>query len=273
MAVSCDPESWLGDTEPVPDLGFRIAFGSYVGVVAVEVLLAVAFLLQVGGEGVLALTGMVVFAVSGVAGGYAVGWWQHGPERIGRSRLRHLFVLPGVLVLAVQGLAWLADVGTILSPGLFLTSMAAMLFGGIIATMVRTRYVAARCSPPTARVSWNGRRSPRSLLRTNLFALTPVVVIVAIRPDVWLSVLPAFVGALTGVLVQTRQTVAVHDVGVSVRKDFNRRLFPWDQFDGYRLTDKELPLERSIRPDIGWRRSDIEDIEVVTDALDSQLDG
>lgn len=271
MAVSRDLEPPLRGIDPVPDLGFRIVFGSYAGIVAIEALVAGAVWLGIGSEGVLVLAGLVVFGAAGLAGGVAIRRWRHGPERIGRSRLRHGFVLPGLPVLTVQVLALLAGAEDLFSPALLGTSLAATLFGAIVATMVRTRYVTALDSTSTPRVSWRAHRSWRSRLRTSLVFLPAAGVALVFEPGLVLPMLAGYLGSLVGPI--SGQTIAVHDAGLTVTQEFARRLLPWTQFDGYRLTDRELVLERPLRPDIGWRRTDIEDLQAVTDALDSQFEG
>lgn len=81
MTVSRDLEPLLRGIDPVPDLGFRIVFGA-----------------------------------AGLASGVVIRLWPHGPERVGRSWLRHGFVLPGLLVLTVQVLALLAAADDFFSP-------------------------------------------------------------------------------------------------------------------------------------------------------------
>ena len=88
----------FSDIDPVPDIEFRIVFGSYIGAVAIEVLVSGAVLQDINAVGLLSLLGAGAFVVAGAAGIVATGRWRYGPERIGGSWLRYAFLVPGGMV-------------------------------------------------------------------------------------------------------------------------------------------------------------------------------
>jgi hypothetical protein len=261
-----------------PDHGFRIAFCVYTAVVAASVALVGVLLAGVWSAGVLSAVGFATLVVGGVLGGVAIGRWDHGPERAGGSVLRNLFMLPGIVLIVGSGVAWALDAVLLAIASVLLGSLA-LAVGATVTMMCRTRYVVALCGDSTPAVTWVAEASrPAKRLRFFLVGLVFLGAMLGIVADFvfeWgISTLLPGVGGLGGALLGgtlRSDTLHAYEAGIEIERPINRGFVPWERVHGYRLTDEELRIERSLWPDYRCDRSAIDDVDAVVDALETYV--
>lgn len=267
----------MPETDAAPDVDFRIAAGIHIGIVVAFALVTTAVAVGLGDGVALYLFAIAAFVGGTVVGGTTVGRWHGGPERLGRSWRRWTVLLPsaGFLVVAAAGVvAGPTSLGVV---GGF-AAVIATFSGGLVAMMARTRYVAAVCSPETRRVSWQAETAPKPRRRRLAaalvaFSLAPTGLVAEYALGVdgwWLFNFATIGGVFLGTAVRSA-TFSATAFGLEISAPGNRRLVPWRRFEGYRLTDAELRLERPWWLDYRCDRAEIDDIEAVTDALSDLL--
>jgi len=261
----------FSDIDPVPDIEFRIVFGSYIGAVAIEVLVSGAVLQDINAVGLLSLLGAGAFVVAGAAGIVATGRWRYGPERIGGSWLRYAFLVPGGMVF-IPIFALDIVTGDTASLPLYVSSAVVTLGGLVVVKMVRTRYVKSVCAESAPLATWQAETSTVAILQRFAVLAVPMIAIAFVAPRTVGGLVGGFVGGLAGQLLGSGETASAHPTGIELEKPFVRGFYSWEQFDGYRLTGRELRLERSWRLDIRWKRDRIDTRELV-DVLDEYIDG
>lgn len=265
--------------DPTPDQNFAAAFTIYAGVVSMGYGLVVALLAGVRSPAVLFATASVTVLVGGLCGGAAIGQWEFRPHRVGRSRLRYGFVLPGAVLVGGGIGNWLFGVDAVGVASLFL-GFAGFSFGGLLAMMARTRYVRALVGDRESLVSFRAETAPaakrrRYILIGVLFAAMPVAFAVGfIVQSGYTSYLPGFgglIGALLGSGIRS-ETMHVHSEGIEIERPVNRQFIAWSRLGGFKQTGAELRLERPLAPDYRLDRSQIEDIDTVIELLRANLD-
>lgn len=273
------PSNTVTETASPPDFDFRFAFGVYGGVLTACGLALAGSASGGPSAGFLYMLGIGGFVTGMIVGWVAAGYWRGGPERIGGSVLRGEFLLPAVVLFALGAAGTRLGSPVLVFFGL-LSGSAALLTGGLVMTMARTRYVAARFAEEDASAVWRAETAPRAKRRR--FALAAVVFclpLIGAAVGISLGIdlaknLPALAGigaAAVGSTIRS-QTFRAHALGLEIRTPVGRRFIPWHRFDGYRLTESELRLRRPFSVDYRCDRDTIEDVDAVVTVLDRHLD-
>lgn len=273
----------LQSPEP-PDTAFSLVAGLYVALLlspAVVFATAVAMPLGAAGLYVGLLTALSVVTVAGTA---AVGRIDGVAERLGASRFVRVPGVVAVLCAAGYGVAAVeiepSSGGVALGAGFVLSGLA-IVVGLILVAMSRTRYAKAVVEGDSVRTEW-GAGWPQPL-RTRLQA-GGLICYVGGMALLWggefvglghLSAIggPAFVvgGALSG-LGQPR-TYRLSPVGIERNNHVHRRLYGWDAFASFTVTDDAVVLRRAgwWRPAFRCWREELDDEDELIAALDESL--
>lgn len=277
MPSSAAPSA-VDATDRTPDFDIRLAFGLYVGSLALGAAPAGGVLAGRTAPGSLYLLALGGFLAGALAGWVAAGRPRRWPRRLGASPLRYgLFVpagLLGCLGAAAGPLGWPSELVVV---GFF-AAVPALFAGAVVAMMARTRYVAARFDGAPA-AEWRAKTAPAARRRRLAAALVAFgaagVVMVAdfVARTGYGSLAPGvggIVGALVGSTIRS-ETFRAHGAGLEVVAPVNRRFVPWERFDGYEVTAEELRLRRRWWPDYRCDRAEIEDVEAATAAVERFL--
>lgn len=268
------------ETEPTPDLGFRLALGGYSGTVLAGLLVFGLSLAGVSDLARLGVSAVVAFLSGSALGMLLISQIPDSPERLGRSRLRYALVAPSLVLLAGTAVAWLLALGsTVVTVGVFATLLSASP-AFLVMMMARSRYVRGQYFASEAVVGWQATSSPaarRQRLTLSVVVLLGTAVLLAL--DLIVSVgyhvlapaLGGIGGSLLGISFRTDR-FRVYEGGIEIEHPASSRFIPWRQFEGYRVSDDELRLVRRWWPDHRHDRSRIDDPGAVVDALEDHLD-
>lgn len=166
----------------------------------------------------------------------------------------------------------------------FCLGMAAMILGGFVVPMARTRVAATTVAESDVAVEWTAGYPVRARLRF-LAGTLAVVGLVAGVPVCHLgwsaatafppSLLPPVVVATSLFSERTyRATPAGLELRRGTRWYATRHLLPWSRFDGFSVTGDAIVLHRALpRIDDRCRREDLgTDEDAVVAALEAHLD-
>ena len=266
-----------------PDTVFAFVAGLYVALlVAPAVVFAVAVAYPLGAAGLYVGLLAALTAVT-AAGTVGVGRMNGIAERLGASPLAR-----GLGVVAVLGAVGYGAAAVGLDPSSGRVALwAGVVFSGLaivvglaIVAMSRTRYAKAAVDGDAVRAAWKaGWPQP---LRTRLqvgamalylggMALLFGGEFVGLGAYEWLGAL-AFVpgGAFMGWGQPRGYRLA--PVGIERTNYVHRRLYEWDSFESFSVTDDAVILRRSgLRPSFRCWRAEIDDEDELIDALDDHL--
>lgn len=267
-----------------PDDFFAIVVGFYAAVVLGPLAVAAAApVLQDAGALYVALLSCGTVLTVGVA--VAARRPRRLPERIGATRYRWSLVAAPI---ALVPLAY--PVFTITTPAipgevgllLVLSAVGGTIVGSILATMATTRHAKAVCAHVETDATWRagwptGRRRPTGALAVGLLVVGAVGLAVGFAAEIeraadigrvllYLWFVPFIFGQ--------ERTYRATPAGLELQAPASRRLFPWESFAGYGLTDDAIVLRRRAwwRLPLYCARPDIEDEGAVLDALARYLD-
>ena len=247
---------------------FGLALGAALAVPLAALLAAVL------GVGLLDPAPLAAAAVALLAGVSAGSLRPEAAVAVGGSELRGALVavpLAGVVLavgLDVAGLApGAATAGWVLLPAALFGALAAVASGNAHSRAERDdprlEWVAA--PPPSVRRHWRLALAGAGLALV-VVALAGSLVESALGPLSGVGVALVVAGARAG---RYRRFTA-HESGLGTRAGagYARTLVPWDRFDGYRLTDDAVLLQRDtpLRPPLRCDRADV-DTDAVTAVL------
>lgn len=163
-----------------------------------------------------------------------------------------------------------------------LGAMAGLFLGKLVELMSRTRYANTRLADETHLAQWDGwlprrrRRIVSAFLTVGCLCVPAGLAVEELLGYGWgfaLGQLAFTASLLVGVGRPNGRTFRVSDAGLTVENPIFRRLRPWSAFSGYTLTHDALSLHTAQwwRPTIRCDTNRIEEIDRVTDALDTHL--
>jgi len=270
------------------DATFGFVAGLYVATLLVPSIPFVAVLRFDLGAGAVGLgaVGVVVAAAVGWSVTRSVEvleWLDSAPVAVALPSLGALTVFgylgPGVSYLVTR----LADLRTpgVLGPialvGL-VSGLGAVFLGTGLVSMARSRLV--RLTVPAERsLTWTAGWPLDRRLRALAVGTTAIVAVLAPAVVIW-HVSPAWplvilALSLLAVLVAlgSETEYCGTSAGLVVRSSVSARLFDWDQFDSFSVTDDAIVLHRSVPyPDILFERAGLDGEPDVIALLEAQLD-
>ena len=202
--------------------------------------------------------------------------------RIGnRDRYWLLTVIPfavfvGTFVALSLG-SWLPSTAV---PLAMITMITGVLFGFPFVLMSQNRHAAAVSADAVEYGQWEARWPSRwRRLSTGALILSMASVTVAVVAQLafdadWGTYFYLFAFLWTPLASTSNpRTFRVTDAGLVVERPLHRRLFSWDAFDGYSLTDDALVLNPTVwwRPKMRSDPEDVKDLDAVVSALEKAL--
>ena len=223
------------------------------------------------------LVGASLLAVLAGGLGFALARSETAAVRLGSTKRRYLLLGVGIPLFVVAFVGWRQGRTPVVAWG-GLSGGGALLGGWVLAAMARTRYVRVACGLTEPAASWEAALPVRAKRRRYglgidvlLLGVAGLIVGYVLEVSIPVGVAGGAGGAIIGTAHHT-MTLHAHEVGVEVERPLNRGLRCWDALDSYELTDDELRLRWTWRPNIRCARGEIADIDAVTDALDHHLD-
>jgi len=206
------------------------------------------------------------------------GWWlvnsrSHLASRLGATPARWGLAVVGVAY-AIGGMFALGVAG-VLSLLAFFFGAFAMVLGGTLGVMARTRHTAAVVAQADVEceieAGWPSAARKRLAVLSVPFFVVGAVGFLSIYfgQDSW----PLSLGQLmfpvgVSIFLQSEpRPYVVTSAGLEQRVPVARQLFRWDAFEGYTRTDDALVLHRPWRFDCRLALADIENPDAVEAAL------
>ncbi|AQL43702.1 hypothetical protein BV210_13755 [Halorientalis sp. IM1011] len=261
-----------------PDPFFAFVAGLYVALLVAPALVAAMAVALPADPSVLYLSFLAALTVVTAVSTVAIGRLHGLPQRLGASRLVWMLAVVPIVAAATYFVS-LHLVGGVGIAGLFLSLVGFVVGVGLVA-MSRTRYVRAAVDTDTVRVEWKaGWPQP---LRTRLqvgaaalyfggMALLFGGEFVGLGSYGWLGAV-AFVPGGAAMGWGQPQRYRLSAIGIDRSNHIHRRLYEWDAFESFSVTDDAVILRRSgPRPAFRCWREEIDDEAELLDALDDHL--
>lgn len=225
---------------------------------------------------------LATWVVSTIVGGWTIARVDDLALRIGnRDRYWLLTVIPfavfvGTFVALSLG-SWLPSTAV---PLAMITMITGVLFGFPFVLMSQNRHAAAVSADAVEYGQWEARWPSRwRRLSTGALILSMASVTVAVVAQLafdadWGTYFYLFAFLWTPLASTSNpRTFRVTDAGLVVERPLHRRLFSWDAFDGYSLTDDALVLNPTVwwRPKMRSDPEDVKDLDAVVSALEKAL--
>ncbi|WP_336002318.1 hypothetical protein [Halorientalis halophila] len=261
-----------------PDAVFAFVTGLYASALLAPALTGVIALTVSSDAGVLYgnFLGFVTLVTAGVA--WAVTRWRGLPERLGATRWAWLLGLVP-LVVAAGYFASLHALRGVAMAGFFL-SASGIVVGLLLVAMTRTRYARTVVDDEAVRAEWKAGWPQPLRTRVQVGAVVLYLVGTALTfggefvglAEFWWLGAPAFVGGAALLGFGQPRTYRLAPVGIERSNYVHRRLYEWDAFESFAVTDDAVVLHRSgWRPAIRCWREEIEDEDALIDALAEHL--
>ncbi|WP_254762169.1 PH domain-containing protein [Natrinema marinum] len=272
------------DFDP-PDTGFRVGIGVYLAAILTGTALVAGVALNAS-SGILVATVPTTLSIGLVVGSALAARANGLPERTGCSgRLTAAWFVPAVAFAGVAFAAvFLPSIPTAIALASGLATVAALFGAAVVATMARTRYVAA-ITPDDPVAAWQWRSPNRALclyaLAICYFALGFVTREISYLTVQWFLFGLLFLAQgleVSGRLdrldvdlggARTARELRIHEAGLVAAGPTGTRLVPWTDIGSVSLTDERLVLERSWL-DLRCDRSVIDDPEGVRAAIEQR---
>jgi len=225
------------------------------------------------------LYGAMLVTVTVVTG---AGWWvvaarEWVATRLGATAGRWVPGIVGVAT-ALAGLASLGQAG-VASAVAFFFGAGAMVLGGVLGVMARTRHTAAVLDGADRHCEF--RAGWPEAARNRMVVVVVPLMIGGIAGFAWIylgthswlvTVAQALLPVGVTLLMCTEQReYTVTDVGLEHRMPVARQVFRWAAFTGYSRTDDALVLHRPWRLDIRLALDDLGDPDAVEAAVAEYL--